>query len=746
MAAILKRTFASSSASSSDAVPTEATELPHGRFIPENQRGWQIHKKERTKSSSRSRPTSASQPNSPEKPTPLSLAPAAHPDDLIYPDKYPWRPSSRDPNAEYIDPYHRNPTAKQAFYDTHFGSSSNYRGILSTSIMGNGGGGAPTPASQNTKSTNVLFRSLENASRFLPGARSTKERPERPGPRPILNGGDELAAQQSGFNYGISLEDAVQVEAIVSRTETANADDCENRSPLPRLSDTDTEQQRKSPPAASLARLRETLSSAWSFLPSFSLRNSESTAMDPELIPSVKKDPGNPNYFKRMGGNVVILGGYRGSVLRDATTHEMLWIPIKVGVRLRKPTLEIGLSEQAEERSEQLVYPSDMVDRIGHLVDMGRRLKERCETSATVYTWGYDWRLSLGRSSARLVEFLEKLYAEQGRGAKVIAHSMGGLVALHALATCSDPRIFEGVVFASTPFQGTPNILGPFRFGDAALFNDTICSPRATFSFRSSFYLLPVDGACFQVPTATATEHGHGDEEEEEEEEEEDLRAYDFHDPATWDELGLTPCLEPRARARARARAATADKGPSMPENMQLDGGGGGGEEDKLAGAGAHDAEAWAYLERTLGEVREFHATLARGFDVARRGAYPPLALLTSGRTPSVRGAVVDSADAIRAGDYSRMSYAPGDGIITRRSATTLPGNWGDLLVHRDELAPVGHAHKLDRRPVRIDGTGIVESPHRHVTLLSDVDAVGKCLEIIRRANISRGRLAPPPS
>jgi hypothetical protein len=29
-------------------------------------------------------------------------------------------------------------------------------------------------------------------------------------------------------------------------------------------------------------------------------------------------------------GNVLCMGGYRGSILRDAETKQMLWIPIKV--------------------------------------------------------------------------------------------------------------------------------------------------------------------------------------------------------------------------------------------------------------------------------------------------------------------------------------------------------------------------------------------------------------------------------
>ncbi|KAJ1028100.1 hypothetical protein NDA13_003548 [Ustilago tritici] len=185
-----------------------------------------------------------------------------------------------------------------------------------------------------------------------------------------------------------------------------------------------------------------------------------------------------------------------------------------------------------------------MCASIVKLVDMGKRFEERvaARRHAKVYAWGYDWRLSLARSSHTLITFLEELYeasSDSGdvpkRGAEVVAHSMGGLVALHALATCKNPRVFEGLVFASTPFCGTPNILGPFRFGDAALFNDTICSPRATFSFRSSFYLLPTNRRCFEVPV------GKPDQEEQKRERFKDVG---FLDADVWNELGLSPCLE----------------------------------------------------------------------------------------------------------------------------------------------------------------------------------------------------------
>lgn len=82
---------------------------------------------------------------------------------------------------------------------------------------------------------------------------------------------------------------------------------------------------------------------------------------------------------------------------------------------------------------------------------------------------------------AELVAYLEGAKQETGKPTLVIAHSMGGLVALHALARAEDPTIFKGIIFGSTPFDGTPNILQPFKHGDSILMNKDICSPSTVF-------------------------------------------------------------------------------------------------------------------------------------------------------------------------------------------------------------------------------------------------------------------------
>ena len=58
------------------------------------------------------------------------------------------------------------------------------------------------------------------------------------------------------------------------------------------------------------------------------------------------------SFDKLEGLNVTMLGGYRGSILRDAASGRRLWVPLKVGFNVRKAELAIGLTEDDELRSE----------------------------------------------------------------------------------------------------------------------------------------------------------------------------------------------------------------------------------------------------------------------------------------------------------------------------------------------------------------------------------------------------------
>ncbi|OQD76431.1 hypothetical protein PENDEC_c004G00238 [Penicillium decumbens] len=244
--------------------------------------------------------------------------------------------------------------------------------------------------------------------------------------------------------------------------------------------------------------------------------------------------------MSELTGDVVILGGYRGSILRSAKPpHRQLWVPMKVGLNLRKVDLEVGLTREDEERMEEKIIPSGVLSHIGP-VDVCRRLMNRlrkCENAVRgdlrVWDYGYDWRLSPELLSQKLIAFLERLPCNRAssdgalptrRGATVIAHSLGGLITRHAVNR--RPDLFAGVVYAGVP-QHCVNILGPLRNGDDVLISSRVLTAQVNFTFRTSFALLPEDGHCF-IDKQTKEEY-----------------RVDFFDPKIWEEYRLSPCTGP---------------------------------------------------------------------------------------------------------------------------------------------------------------------------------------------------------
>ncbi|KAI9838053.1 MAG: hypothetical protein M1819_006207 [Sarea resinae] len=461
-------------------------------------------------------------------------------------------------------------------------------------------------------------------------------------------------------------------------------------------------------------------------------------------------------------GDVVILGGYRGSILRSAKPpHRQLWIPVKVGLNLRRVDLEVGLNPEDEERMEESIIASGMLTHIGP-VDISRRLFKRLRASENartgklrIWNYGYDWRLSPHRLSRDLVNFLEGLPSNapnvprQQRGATVIAHSLGGLITRHAVN--QRPELFAGVIYAGVP-RHCVNILGPFRNGDDVLMSSRVLTAQVNFTLRTSFALLPEDGRCF-FNRQTKEEY-----------------PVDFFDINAWLEHCFSPCVatplpaltQPQGTltnlldsvtgslpslplpgrrnsvAKPNAGSAAKDSGngmkvPNMAQQAE-------GEQNALAPqmgkqtqstAMSEDGkdsvstlitmprkDAIAYLRRTLAETKQFKEELHFRQDHSDQNLYPPAAVLYGKSIPTVYGARVQSREAIKHGDaYDDLAFASGDGVCLARAA----------------MIPKGY---------QVVKGGRVSSTKGHVSLLGDLEGVGRCLNAIiagRRRGIGIG-------
>ena len=471
--------------------------------------------------------------------------------------------------------------------------------------------------------------------------------------------------------------------------------------------------------------------------------------------PQQRAHPVLSHALSKATGDIVVLGGYRGSILRSAKPpHRQLWVPIKVGLNLRKVDLEVGLTREDEERMEQTIIPDGVLSHIGP-IDICRRLLKhmhKCQNTRDnklrVHNWGYDWRLSLDLLSGRLIKFLESLESNhpetphEKRGAIVVAHSLGGLITRHAVN--QRPDLFAGVVYAGVP-QHCVNILGPMRNGDDVLLSSRVLTAQVNFTIRTSYALLPEDGHCF-IQKHTNQRY--------------DL---DFFDPAVWDEYRLSPCINPPLQCSLRDKddhrkslmgvlsdsiSATSRRSPRSslgPSNEQAsphpdaresmeelsqrmtdkaleagqdtEGNAGG-----MVGPSMSQSEhrptvatavtipsdlALEYLDRTLAEVLVFKKQLAYIPSHQDDNLYPPHAFIFGKTVPTVSGARVANKEAIKYMDaFDDLAFAAGDGVVLA-SAAQLPEGY------------------------RCVKGGRIVSDRGHVGLMGDLEGMGRCIEAV---------------
>ncbi|KAK2630143.1 hypothetical protein QTJ16_000963 [Diplocarpon rosae] len=485
--------------------------------------------------------------------------------------------------------------------------------------------------------------------------------------------------------------------------------------------------------------------------------------------------------MENLTGDVVIMGGYRGSILRSTKSNRQIWIPVKVGLNIRKVNLEVGLEPEDEERMPETIYPSGMLQNIGP-VDISKRLFKRLSESENarngklrVWDYGYDWRLSPHLLSRQLQKFLEGLPSNSqdgvgsaggGRGALVIAHSLGGLITRHVVN--QRPELFSGVIYAGVP-QSCINILGPLRNGDAVLLSSRVLTAQVNFTLRTSFVLLPEDGACF-VDIKTKEKY-----------------PVDFFNLDDWIKYRLSPCTDPplppknppvgafggllnrpgsllnlpmHARKSISGPSSTtaanysshvdaaedSQRSPSPTKTSRaadairgMEGGTDRTLAPQMAGMGSNSNpvskgqstnssvstavtiprdKAIVYLERTLRETKKFKQELYFNPKHSASNAYPPLALIYGKSIPTCSGAKVDGIDSIPCADvYDNLAFASGDGVCLAKQA----------------MLPEGYKTVYGGR---------IKSDRGHVTLLGDLNAVGRAIEAVlkgRAKGIGKG-------
>lgn len=451
----------------------------------------------------------------------------------------------------------------------------------------------------------------------------------------------------------------------------------------------------------------------------------------------VPRDPLD-SVLENLTGDLVIMGGYRGSILRSAEPpHRQLWVPMKVGLKVRKVNLEVGLNPEDEENMEKSIIPSGMLKNIGP-VDISKRLFKRvreCENARNgklrVHDYGYDWRLSPHLLSRKLIEFLRSLPSNQGEnasGALVIAHSLGGVITRHAVNQA--PELFSGVLYAGAP-QRCINILGPLRNGDAVLLNEKVLTAHVNFTLRTTWVFLPEDGYCF-IDKVTDEEY-----------------PVDFYDTNEWVKYRLCPSVSDPAlppftakrvgslgsflslselaisRGRSSSDPAAKRHGPtaspqrklvkdrSLAPQMDASSSSTEQQQEETYAVSPKDKsdrnKNLAYLARTLAETKRFRSELQHSPAHQAANAYPPIAVIYGKEIPTVFAARVACREAIPCQDaYDNLAFGSGDGVVLAKQAMPPPGY---------EIAKGGR----------------ISTDKGHISILGDLSAVGLALQAVIR-------------
>lgn len=473
-----------------------------------------------------------------------------------------------------------------------------------------------------------------------------------------------------------------------------------------------------------------------------------------EILPDfIKKEKPYESVLNDLDGPIVVMGGFRGSILRDAKTGKRVWIPLKAGLNLRKINLLLGPTVEDELHATDFIYPDGVLKSIGPF-DICKKLIKKLDNNpkTTVKEFGYDWRLSLSITSDQLIECLEDIQNKTKKRAIVIAHSMGGLVAHGALQ--KRPDLFRGIVYVGTPSECL-NILGPIRYGDSVMFSDKILTFETNFMMRSSFAFLPLSGRVFGN-----TETG-------------EYYDLDYFDPDTWVEYNLNPLVSSTRKNIEEARlladsdstivddkADLTNKLPPEPvsspksptesigsrikfyppgiksksktnlfTNLQMQKRHRTG---RLSPVLSPEDQVWAdfkfsftfeeayeYLRATLKLTKEYILGLNYRDDLKHK--YPPLAIVYGDTVPSVRGSNVGSRQDIKDGNYYEFYYGRGDGVV--HSRWLMPEAKG--FEHYDEKTGEGHI------------VGKFASNAGHVDLMTDFKAMARALDAIVEADKS---------
>jgi pimeloyl-ACP methyl ester carboxylesterase len=306
---------------------------------------------------------------------------------------------------------------------------------------------------------------------------------------------------------------------------------------------------------------------------------------------------------------VVFIHGFKGACLDHSESGRRHWLTGSQALSWFNPGIVLPMVWKGDCQGRDRLIPVEPLRRVLHVPFYGPFMNWCLQRFETFYSFSYDWRRDNLENVSGFVQYLRDISARHGdQPLRIIAHSNGGLIAYAAMSL--HPELFHSIIFAATPFGGGIGVLEDLHLGSKSGLNRHIASPEVMFSFVTTFAFFPLSHESSQVYS------GKGK-----------LMSLDWYDPATWEEH----------RFSLFGRSQTV------------------GELER------------GHLKKALQRSKTLRETLRRPVT-----DYPPIAVIASGKTPTLAAIQQDSKAAL-GWDFKRCQREPGDGRV-RLSSCSVPG------------------------------------------------------------------------
>jgi pimeloyl-ACP methyl ester carboxylesterase len=217
---------------------------------------------------------------------------------------------------------------------------------------------------------------------------------------------------------------------------------------------------------------------------------------------------------------IILVPGYYGTRLVRVSDGTLIWISVAQAlfgdVPLTLPIPGLGFHDAIPLQPDGILEKVPIVPLLYDLDSYGsmrEALQAYSHGRETIVPFSYDWRDDVMVNVRKLAAVIHDLRMAGTTDIRLVAHSMGGLVAAyylrygtqdpdHAVETWEGAAHLNGVALVGVPFKGTMIAFRNSQDGVTIGLNRTLLQSTAVASFPATYYLLPaMDTDVLLAPT-----------------------------------------------------------------------------------------------------------------------------------------------------------------------------------------------------------------------------------------------------